>query len=243
MAEKFDGFIRNNERLLADVSHDLQSPVGRQRLAINMFESWLSKSQSDDPRAGYLLGVIKKENRLISTMLNDLMTYTEIKNMNHLRKSNFDLAALLRSVVADMEFTMTSNDKTICLDIVSEGQFYGDQSLIYRSIDNVLGNASRFAKSRVNVELEYIKRAQSTYAQVTIIDDGPGIDNENTNAICEPFYRLDNARNHENKHLGIGLSITQQIVDLHNGKLFIQNREHIHTGLKVTMFFPVEANS
>jgi len=82
---------------------------------------------------------------------------------------------------------------------------------------NLLENAARYSPVGTTIEVKLTERDRGT--QVSVIDEGPGIDEAHRQSITEPFRRLDQRYGGS----GLGLSIVQRIVQLHHGQLTLEN--------------------
>jgi signal transduction histidine kinase len=78
---------------------------------------------------------------------------------------------------------------------------------------------------------------KSGSAVVSIDDDGPGIPEDENEAVLRPFYRIDNSRNRETGGVGLGLTVAHSIIKSHDGELALSNRND--GGLSVTVILPV----
>jgi signal transduction histidine kinase len=107
----------------------------------------------------------------------------------------------------------------------------GDPSLLQTVFFNILENSCKFSpEQRVRIRLEF----DSTYTTVFIEDEGIGIPEEDLFKVFQPFYRAKNATL-LNKGHGIGLSLCQKIIQLHQGELVVSSVEGIGTTLMVRL--------
>ena len=72
--------------------------------------------------------------------------------------------------------------------------------------------------------------------EILIDDEGPGIPREELSRVFDPFYRLEESRNRETGGVGLGLAITQSIVQAHQGELVLRNRATL--GLRARIVLP-----
>ena len=93
----------------------------------------------------------------------------------------------------------------------------GDPVLLRLMLRNLLENAARYSPVGTTIEVTLTERDGGT--QVSVIDEGPGIDEAHRQSITEPFRRLDQRYGGS----GLGLSIVQRIVQLHHGQLTLEN--------------------
>jgi signal transduction histidine kinase len=116
-------------------------------------------------------------------------------------------------------------------DDPSKSTLSGNRRLLFIAISNILKNAVKFSSgSLVTCEVSYKDHG----IQILISDKGIGIAEEDLKKIFQPFYRAANAMKFQG--YGIGLSLTDNIVRLHNGKIKIESK--INMGTIITLFFP-----
>ena len=99
---------------------------------------------------------------------------------------------------------------------------------------NLLDNAFKYSRADSN-PVEISIRADNDVTIVKIIDDGPGIPEEDIPQLFEPFYRVDRSRSKKTGGYGLGLSLSKKIMDAHGGKIEISNNED--RGVTVTLSF------
>jgi two-component system OmpR family sensor kinase len=123
----------------------------------------------------------------------------------------FALAPLLRGCTlppSALDFRPTIADDL--------GELCGDERLLARAVNNLLGNAAKYARARVALHA-----MRDTHLNIIIEDDGPGIPPEARTQVFEPFYRLSREQDHAAGGYGLGLAIAAQAVRLHGGAISI----------------------
>ena len=113
-----------------------------------------------------------------------------------------------------------------------ENSFYGRKNLIQRCLNNLIDNAIKFAK---RVEIKQFKNKNNIY--INFEDDGPGIPKEEYDNVFKPFYKIDKSRGQSKSSVGLGLSISSDIVRSHGGNIELGKSEK--GGLKVKISLPV----
>jgi signal transduction histidine kinase len=109
----------------------------------------------------------------------------------------------------------------IDLSAVSAAQVSGDGAMLERVVRNLLDNAVRHARSAVSVSLA----ARDGVAELTVADDGPGVQPPDREAVFERFARLDEARARDAGGVGLGLAIVRDVVSAHAGTVAIEDAE------------------
>ena len=214
MQERIERFIEQRTLMLAGVSHDLRTPLTRLKLQIEML--------SDDKTNIELLSDVNE----MQKMLENYLDFAE--DVTREKATKTDLKKMISEII-DSESTKS---KTIELDIKNyESIFFECRTIaMKRCITNLLNNACSYG-DRIRIALERKKDV----IDISIEDNGPGIDKSDYDKAIKPFIRLDSSRNQNIPGSGLGLSISQDITSNHGGKL-IMSKSNLG-GLKVQLKF------
>jgi signal transduction histidine kinase len=203
MQTRLRNLIDNRTRLLAAISHDLRTPLTLLRLRA---ESGVSAPERDK-----MLSTIAEMDAMIGTTLQ----FARDENVGEPRRQT-DLTSLLQSVVDDMKDAGMPVRMEPAEPIVHECQ----PDALKRAVRNLLDNAVKYGKAG-SVRIAAAPRT----IEIDIDDEGPGIPTPELARVLEPFYRLEGSRNRETGGVGLGLAITQSIVQAQGGTLRLANRE------------------
>jgi len=209
MAAQLQTMWQSQQRLLADISHELRSPLTRMQMALG-----LASQQPLDTRT---LARIEKEANSMEALINQLLTLTRAE-AQPARLEQHVLPELLETVLKDADFEATQARKTMAVSDVPKITVIADGPLISAATENVLRNAIRYATSHITVTVV----AENSYWCFQVDDDGPGLDAQACEAIFEPFYRVGSARDRESGGAGLGLAIAKAAVTTHDGTISAQ---------------------
>ena len=214
MQERIERFIEQRTLMLAGVSHDLRTPLTRLKLQIEML--------SDDKTNIELLSDVNE----MQKMLENYLDFEE--DVTREKATKTDLKKMISEII-DSESTKS---KTIEFKIKNyESIFFECRTIaMKRCITNLLNNACSYG-DRIRISLERKK----DIIDISIEDNGPGIDKSDYDKAIKPFIRLDSSRNQNIPGSGLGLSISQDITSNHGGKL-IMSKSNLG-GLKVQLKF------
>jgi len=109
----------------------------------------------------------------------------------------------------------------------------GDRELLRRAVENVLRNAIRFAPEQTAVDISLRKNRE--HAVIAIRDYGPGVPEDSLSNLFKPFFRVEADRNRDSGGVGLGLSIAQRAVAIHQGEIRARNA---NPGLLVEIELP-----
>jgi two-component system sensor histidine kinase CpxA len=224
MADSIEAMVNNQQRLMGDISHELRTPLTRLQLSLALARK-KGQQTTETERIGY-------EAEQLEKLISELLELSRVKLSTNETKVHLGLAESLSQVLDDAEFEAEQQGKSITIDIDEEIELAHFPKSLSRAIENLLRNAIRYAASDIHLQAS----ATADQVQITIKDDGPGIDAAELDAIFKPFYRPDSARQRESGGWGLGLAITEAAITAHKGKIKAENR--IPTGLKVTITLP-----
>ncbi|MFY0669330.1 MAG: HAMP domain-containing protein [Alteromonas stellipolaris] len=223
MANQLEKMWSGQKRLLADISHELRSPLARLQMALG-----LAHQQNVDPAS---LARIEREAERMEALVTQLLELSRAEN-GVTNFSSYSLSLLFRDIFTDGQFEAANSNKALDIDEIPKLTVLVDQVLLCRAVENVLRNAIRHSAYLTTVEFTVTETEWS----VTICDDGEGLSSEECERVFAPFYRATLARERASGGVGLGLSIAKAAVELHHGKIKAVTREE--GGLSVTLSFP-----
>ena len=222
MAERITALVTSERRLLQDVSHELQSPLARMAVAAK-----LTRTAADRDAAAARL---QTEIQRISEMVSGLLDITRAEgDPVALRRDPVDLRELVSDIVAGSEWEASEKQCALRPDL-DEIIVRGNEELLRRAIENVLRNAVRYSPAGEPVDVSL--RLMNNEAEVVIRDRGPGVPAGELEKIFLPFYRVESARERQTGGTGLGLSLAQRAVLLHQGTIRAENAS---PGLRVVI--------
>ena len=248
---------RGRRRLLADISHELATPLTSIR---GYAETLLDPSVpvSDEERRSYLENVLEESERM-DLLIGDLLDLTRLEaGVIDLSRERLDLVDLSRNVIDRFENRFRKAGVSVAwLGPTDEAWVSADGRRIEQVIENLLVNALRYVPSGGEVTLSLERRAgtrrEGGAAQVaragsdetmslseidcyclTVSDDGPGFPEEDLPHVFDRFYRADAARSTGGS--GLGLAIVKEVLRLHGGDALAVNRHP--TGASILVLLP-----
>jgi len=240
MAERIEGLVDSQSRLLKDVSHELRSPLARLSVALGLARQRAASEVA--PELESSLNRIELEADRLNQLIQRLLTISRLESgTDGIRKTMLSLRELVEQVAHDAEYETPGRGcrVTSSADPADEFLVEADPDLLRSAVENVVRNATRYTAEGTTVEVR-LERQQSANGEeeiiVRVLDSGPGVPDEALQKIFEPFYRLDDARNRQTGGAGLGLSIADRAIRLHGGQLRASNRKE--GGLQVEIRIP-----
>ena len=198
--------------MLSGISHDLRTPLTRMKLQTAFIKDKdLASKMKDD----------------INEMEKMLNEYLQFTSSSFLEKDElFSLSDLIIEIIDKY------NNDNISKIVPPRIYFNGRKNLIKRCINNLIDNSIKYA-NKVTVELT--KNNNSLF--IKIDDDGPGIPEKEYENVFKPFYKIDKGRAETKSSVGLGLSITSDIIRSHGGNIKLE-KSYLNC-LSVKIFLPV----
>lgn len=214
--------LRDLDRLkgefLANVSHELRTPL---TVITGLSETLEVRWDSLDESSRLLLvDRIRTNADSLSRALTSLFDLVQLEG-GHLdaRREPFDLTALVRHVLGRMGHVLDGRPVTTRLD--PDAEVVGDRDLIERVVENLVSNAARHTPPGTPIEV--VVRRRAGRGAFRVVDEGPGIDPAEADRIADRFFRGRAATEMATRGLGIGLSLSAEILRLHDTRLDIDS--------------------
>ncbi|HZV84098.1 MAG TPA: ATP-binding protein, partial [Brevundimonas sp.] len=193
--------MRRRTQTVAAIAHDLRTPLTRLRFRAE---------QAPDAVRDRMAGDIEEMDALIA----QAMAYVRGETPSE-RRERFDLAAL----AADCAGGFAETGAAVTFSGGASLPVDGDPAALRRALSNLIANAIKYGGSA-----RVVSSAENGRAVVTVEDDGPGLPDEELEAVFEPFHRAERSRNRETGGAGLGLTVARQAARAAGGDVTLSNR-------------------
>ena len=206
MLDRLESSAKRQREFVSDASHELRSPVAsiRTELEVALREpanaDWLAVASN-----------ALAENERLEGLVDDLLTLARLDEAHVPAAEDVDLDDIAREEVSRMRDARATLNCT-------PARVRGNREQLSRAVRNMLENAGRFARERINVEVS----AEEGYAMVSVADDGPGIPEGDRERVFERFTRLDAGRARSGGGVGLGLALVRAIAEAHGGSAGVE---------------------
>jgi signal transduction histidine kinase len=228
MAERLEHLILSERRLLADISHELRSPLARLKFAVK-----LARTSQDSDAA---LDRIERDINRMACLVTDLLEITSVEDDPAMQEMDpVPLREIVDEVVRDC--SVEADFRGCCIQV--EGSLFralmSNRELLRRAVENVLRNAIRYSPRDSTIHVTISETDHK--ALIEVRDYGPGVAPEFLGRIFDPFFRAEEARSANGGGSGLGLSIAKRAVQLHRGTIEAENAS---PGLRICITIPVQ---
>ncbi|MGV9713915.1 ATP-binding protein [Gordonia sp. NPDC003424] len=215
MLERIDAARHQQLRFVNDASHELNSPL---TTLVGLLDLARAKDQAIDRDT--VDSVMLPEALRLQNMVADLLLLARADESGvPLRIADVDLDEIVSAEVARLE---AITDLSIDTHIVAV-RVRGDAEKLVRALRNIADNAVRHARKSLTLNMTHDLRTRT--ATVIVSDDGPGIPDADKARVTERFVRLDATRERARGGSGLGLSIVDEIIRAHHGKVIVTDSE------------------
>ncbi|CAN7459419.1 ATP-binding protein [Caballeronia sp. 15715] len=221
MVQDLEQLDADRALMLAGISHDLRTPLARLRLETEM-------SPSDEATKLAMVDDIEQMDMIIGRFLD------YARPMQRMAE-----AVDLSLIGGEMAARFYAEDGVLMKTDLAQGAIVeGDPTDVRRVIGNLLENARKYGRSAVDdiARITLQTRVNHGRVELSVLDEGRGIPEDQVALITRPFYRVDTARTQANG-TGLGMAIVQRLVTRQRGTLRLRNR-HPQAGFEVTIDFP-----
>ena len=213
MAKRINRHLNQRSEMLSGISHDLRTPLTRLKLQLAMLNQ---KDVSDK---------MSKDIDEMEKMLNNYLDFAKSQIQED------SVAVNANDLMKEISNDLKSNNLNLSLDFKSQSVLIARRMALKRCLNNFVQNGLVYGK---NV---YVSIINSTNRMtIKIEDDGPGIPVDEYKNVFKPFYRLDKSRSLNKSGVGLGMSISEDIINSHGGS--VQLSKSNYGGLLVKISLP-----
>jgi two-component system CheB/CheR fusion protein len=212
MAERF------KDEFIGIASHELKTPATSiQAYTQILYNEFL---ESNDQRSAQLVSRLNSQVTKLAHLAKDLLDITRItQGQISLKKNYFDVNALIREIVEDMQ--LTTQIPIRVGELPPAPELWGDRDRVGQVLVNLLSNAAKYAAGAPGIDLFTVIRQDALH--ISVRDYGIGMSSETMQKIFDRFYRSDDPASLRHPGLGLGLYIASEIVKRHGGTIAVRS--------------------
>ncbi|MCH6162689.1 HAMP domain-containing histidine kinase [Streptomyces sp. M600PL45_2] len=200
--------VERQRRFVADVSHELRSPIASLRTQLEVGAAHPDLLDVD--------GAVQDTVRL-QQLATDLLLLARLDAGERPGEGRVALGALAREELAQQQ-----GPHPVRLGTMADGEVTGSRAQLARVVINLLQNAQRHASSEVHLSVRESHDGDGPWVELEVSDDGPGVPEAERERIFERFVRLDDARSRDEGGAGLGLAIARDVATRHGGTLSVR---------------------
>ena len=222
-----------------NLSHELRTPLN----VIISVEQLISKLNEDNGRLSkekldYYMDTLRRNSDRLLNLINNIIDTSKIESGSYnLRIKEYDIVYLVEEIVLSMKDLVEAKGIELIIDPeIEEKVIECDGHEIEKCIVNLVANAVKFTESGGKIEVKIVDLTD--YVRISVKDTGIGIDKKYHESIFDRFGQAYNNASEEYGGSGLGLTLTKQLVTLHNGRIYVESE--VGKGSEFTIILPVK---
>jgi signal transduction histidine kinase len=234
MADRVAGLMAAQQELMANVSHELGTPLARIQVAVDLITDGKSEKVKE------LMPHIAQDIAELERLIDDVMIVAKLDLSRSAGPAVFPLRLEVSPVSSLLEeaacrFRSQHPTRKLAVDFASALPHLSvDPVLLRRVVDNLLENARKFSDRDTTIQL--FAHAARGHVMISVADNGIGIDESDLQKVFMPFFRSDKSRSRSTGGVGLGLALARRVVEAHGGTIGIASA--MGCGTTVTVELP-----
>ena len=241
MADQVTGLLQSQTELVANVAHELRTPLARIRVALDLAHD------GDAAMARESLSEIAEDLAELERLVEDILASARMELAAHRAPTGAPPLHRARVAVGDLVASCAERlrhrhpQRQVEVEVASGvPDVEGDAVLLRRALDNLLDNARKYSPPHGVLRLR--AAAQGGAVAIEVLDSGDGIAPEDLARLFTPFFRADRSRTRATGGVGLGLTLARRIVEAHGGTLAADSTVGVGTTMTVTLPRPPAAS-
>ena len=216
---------------IANVSHELRTPM----TSIRGFIEGILDGTIPPERQNHYLTIVRDETNRLNRLINDLLDLAKMEaGEMTLNIMSLDINELVRKCVIKLETLLLEKDLTVDADFEEEDILAkADADAIERVLYNLMHNAIKFTPEGGNIKI--MTRMLKDKIEVTVKDNGIGINENELDMIWDRFYKTDKSRSKDKTGTGLGLAIVRNIINEHGQNIWVESKSGEGTSFTFTL--------
>ncbi len=218
---------QQQQNFMMAVTHELKSPIAAAKLNL---ETIRKHKLEEEKRQKLVENTIKETDRL-DQLCNNILLASQMETQHYrLFKEPLNLSALLETGIKELQARIPTH--TIMADIKPQVWVEADKFMLQMALSNLVENAAKYAPKQSTIKVRLCESGHVLKWQVT--DEGPGIPPEERQRVFLKFYRIGNENTRKAKGSGLGLFLTQKIMEQHGASILVKDNNPTGACFEVT---------
>ena len=219
MAESLENTEKTRNDFVANVSHDLRSPM----TSINGFIDGMLSGVIPPEQHAHYLRVVLNETKRLSRLVTTLLDISRIQaGERKFKMMNFDVCEMTKQILFSFENRI--DEKNLSVEFVFDADrifVLADMDAIYQVVYNLCDNAVKFSKDNGCLRLSV--KEKNGKVTVSVYNEGQGISEEDLKFVFDRFYKVDKSRGIDKSGTGLGLYISKKIIEAHKETIYAES--------------------
>ncbi|MGV8981022.1 ATP-binding protein [Clostridium sp.] len=230
--------VQSQGEFLVNISHDLKTPLNVISATAQLVNMYCKRGELDKNKNSFIkyIDSINQNCHKLSKMINNIVDLSKIESgFFKLNVSNNNIVEVVEDIVMSVTNFTDSKGLNIIFDTdIEEKTIACDPEKIERVVLNLISNAIK--STEVGDEIFIQVKDKNEFVEISVKDNGIGIEAEHLNIIFDRFKQVGNSLSRNAEGTGIGLNLVKSIVELHGGSIYVESE--IGKGSKFTVILP-----
>jgi signal transduction histidine kinase len=207
---------KQKDLFLATLAHELRNPLAPLRTGLDL----LLHQPDQSALAVRTLSVLNRQLDHMVRLVDDLLDVSRIsRGRLEMRKEHVDLSSVIEGALETVRPALTRRGQLVTVHAPAPVLAYVDATRVAQIIGNLLSNASKHSSQGAEIRIEL--RLEGAQAVLRVVDQGIGIPTEQLGRVFDTFTKIERREGTANDGLGIGLSLSRHLAELHGGSLVV----------------------
>ncbi len=214
---------RAKTEFISNITHELLTPLTSIRGYTELINDKMIGDINNDQKEKLQI-ILRNTDRLIG-LIRNLLTVTELENNRlELQIKSVSINGTIKKILQDIQPQFEGKKISVVQDIQTLAEIYGDEERLGRAITNLIINAIKFTPEKGKITITAVEEGDNI--NISINDTGTGIPADKLPFIFDRFYQADGTTSRKHGGVGLGLSITKEIIEMHNGIIWAESDEN-----------------
>jgi two-component system, OmpR family, sensor histidine kinase ArlS len=231
LANDLNYLKQERNEFLASISHELRTPL----TYISGYADIARRKNLDEKDRVQYLNIIQEESQRVSSLLKELFDLAKLdQNTFSINKEQVNLSNFFQAIYERVLPAFKNKRIQLVLDCPADLFIEIDPIRFEQVLINLLDNSLKYSDESSTTTVRAVK--ENGKVQITILDQGIGIPEEDLPHIFDRLYRVDKSRSRATGGFGLGLSIVKQLVEAHGGEITVESQVGVGTRFTITLF-------
>jgi len=230
--------VQSQGEFLVNISHDLKTPLNVISATAQLVNMYCNTGELDKRKHSFIkyIDSINQNCYKLSKMINNIVDLSKIESgFFKLNISNNNIVEVVEEIVMSVTNFTDSKGLNIIFDTdIEEKTIACDPEKVERIVLNLISNAIKFTDEGDEIFIQI--KDKNEFVEISVKDNGIGIEDEHLNMIFDRFKQVDNSLSRNAEGTGIGLNLVKSIVELHGGRIYVESE--FGKGSKFTVILP-----
>jgi two-component system, OmpR family, sensor kinase len=221
MLDRLSEAFASQREFVADASHELRTPLTVIRGQLEVLAAQDNPSSAEVTRVEHL---VQAEITRVSRLVDDLLVLAQAERTDFLRAETIDVRPFVTELWDGMSLTA---DRRFELGTIVDGSLQADPDRLAQALRNLARNAIEHTNEHDGLVHLDVTQSASGHIRFAVLDDGPGIPEDERERVFERFHRTDSGRSRTTSSgAGLGLAIVRAIAEAHKGTVRVQDSQN-----------------